>query len=33
MTQRCTQVDKDGGKRWSSEGDEAEEKQWSSDEE
>ena len=33
MTQRCTQEDEDGGMRWISRGDEAEEKQQSSDEE
>ena len=33
VTQRCTQVDEEGGMRWSSQGHEAEEKQRSSDEE
>ena len=33
VTQRCTQVDEDGGMRWSSQGVEAEEKQRSSEEE
>ena len=31
--QRCTQVDEDARMRWISQGDEAEEKQWSSKEE
>ena len=31
MTQRCTQVDQDGEKRWSGQEDEGEEKQRSSD--
>ena len=33
MMQRCTQIDEDVGKRWSSQGDEAKEKQRSSEEE